>query len=147
MTASSKTVAVPSAPVGIPDQAVIDVPDDDDFDIFARRRNTTRDYRAGTEERTSTLLSRICRLSCCLMSVAFISSKSDRAVGISLSSSETDYSDEDGHGQKKRKRNKVAPTRSRSGYGGTEGKINEDEDGIPNGRRNAGARYAEDRSL
>jgi hypothetical protein len=141
-------VAVPSAPVGAPEQAVIEVPDDDDFDIFARRRNTTRDYRAGTEERTSTLLSRICRLSCRLISVAFVSSISDRAVGISLSSSETDYSDEDGHGRKKRKRNKVTPTRSRSGYGGREGRIDEDEDedGIPNGRRNAGARYAEERS-
>ena len=80
------------------------------------------------------------------MSVAFVSSESDRAVGISLSSSETDYSDEDGHGRKKRKRNKVTPTRSRSGYGGTEGRIDEDEDGIPTGRKNAGARYAEERS-
>ncbi|KAJ9104204.1 hypothetical protein QFC19_004021 [Naganishia cerealis] len=98
LTASSKTVAVPSAGEGTSAESVVIEVEDDDFDIFAKRRNAFKAVRPSTEEQTEP--------------------KSDQPIDISSSESESDFSDGDGHRHRRKRKKTVLnlPAWTQVGY-------------------------------
>ncbi|KAJ9096364.1 hypothetical protein QFC21_005185 [Naganishia friedmannii] len=99
LTASSETMdASLVAEVASAESTVIQEVDDDDFDIFAKRRNAYRTVQPISEER--------------------IEPKLDQPGGISSTESESDYSDGDGDGRRrKRKRTTLnLPAWTQVGY-------------------------------
>ncbi|KAJ9119501.1 hypothetical protein QFC22_003209 [Naganishia vaughanmartiniae] len=97
LTASSKIVDASTEGANTESAALEEIADED-FDIFARRRNAVKASRPLTEEHTVP--------------------KSDQPGAVSVTESESDYSDGDGHGhRRKRKRNTLnLPAWTQVGY-------------------------------